>query len=497
MENEIRAKDYIKTDEREHRAKQDVKRDAVTMMEEHRGVNHTNSGKISISTRTFADYILAYRIDLKRLDSGIRLIKNQQTHAYEEVSDVTLKTVCMEIMDECDDSYYEFVREDSLLGYIDKQAMSYRHLDMDCRYILFPNGIYDTRTFSFDCEYKTDIVSTYVMEYRYNKNAVCVEWKKALKKMFPEDQQAVIAVVQEMFGYLFAYGEAPADTVFYLWGRGRNGKSIVDFVIRKLHGENNVAGIPLSGLSDRFNLSAVYDKKVCLCPENAQEKILDTSTLKALTGRDSIKVEKKYETPFSAVLTTKIVVNSNHYLQTDDDSVGFWERILPIPFLVTFLPKDEWRNKSDKKLFQVRDTNLEKKLEKEIAGIFNWSMEGLERLRRNNWVFTWSRSVNNLKDTMMQYSKPVLTFVKKCVKQGNFNKKDGKKDCVQSSAVQRKFQEWAEDNNVEVDKYKNARIFRKAFLESLEEQGIIVEIKKRSVDYYVGIIVKESNHIGT
>ncbi len=328
------------------------------------------------------------------------------------------------------------------------------------------------------------------MKFDYDATADCLEWKRALVKMFPNDGQAIIEVLQEMFGYTFLYSEAPADTLFYLWGRGRNGKSIISNVLKALHGAENIAGVPLAELNQGFNLSAIYDKRVCICPENAQEKLLDTSTLKALTGRDAVKVEEKYEKPFTAEINTKIIVNSNHYLRTDDVSIGFWERILPIPFEVTFLPKKEWEKRAKSPYFRVRDTRLEKKLAKELSGIFNWSMEGLKRLKANGWVFTKSEKITELKNEMMMYCKPVAAFVTECVTQGNRDKQDGKTDRIKSSQVHQRFIAWAEEKTLEVTEYHNARYFRRAFIESLKEQGIQVAIVKNSVDIYVGIIVK-------
>ena len=262
-------------------------------------------------------------------------------------------------------------------------------------------------------------------------------------------------------------------------------------MLKALQGAENIAGVPLADLNKGFNLSAIYDKKVCICPENTQEKLLDTSTLKALTGRDAIKVEKKYETPFTAEISTKIIANSNHYLRTDDTSVGFWERILPIPFEVTFLPKDEYRAMGKSPYFRMRDTKLESKLQAELAGIFNWSVRGLMRLQANGWVFTKSEKITELKNEMMMYCKPVTAFVIQCVTQGNRDKQNGKTDRIQSSMVHQKFLAWADEKSLETTEYQNARRFRQAFKESLKERGIDVDIVKNSIDIYVGIIVRQ------
>lgn len=486
--NEIQYSDYIKPDEIEELAGRNSKDKLSELQEQNRGISYMEDNKVTINARAFAQYVLR-RIDLFRIDSNRRIIRNQRTKVCETVSDVILTRVCMAVMDEYDTECYEYVSERKVLSYIDKLIKTYRELKADEKYILFCNGIFDMDSFTFDEDFQADAIMTYQMGFPYDVDADCSEWKKALKKMFPDDREAIISVLQEMFGYTFLYGEAPADTLFYLWGKGRNGKSIISNVLKSLHGAENIAGIPLAELSEGYNLSAMYDKKVCICPENTREKIIDTSTMKALTGRDAIKVEKKYETPFTASISTKIIVNSNHYLRTDDTSVGFWERILPIPFEVTFLSKDEYNAREKSLYFRIRDTNLEHKLMKELPGIFNWSIEGLQRLKENKWVFTKSEKITALKNEMLMYCKPVTAFVIQCVTQGNKDKQKGKTDRIQSSRVHHKFLSWAEDKTLEVAEYHNARRFRQVFKESLKEQGIAVDIVKNSVDVYVGIIV--------
>ena len=486
MDDAIYISDYVKSDPRESRL-HNAKEERRLKMEEHRGVTYTNAGKAYVNERIFADYILRYRIDLFRLDSGERYIKNQKKHNYEQVSEVSLEKICMAVLDELDTALYVTVRENKVLGFFDKQAKSYWSLHLDNEHLLFPNGIFTIGDLSFDDKFETDAVLTYQMKFNYDPDAGCPIFEKALARMFPDDTEAVLAVVQEMFGYTFLYNASPADTLFYLYGGGRNGKSILSFVLRELHGEENVAGVSLAGLSERFNLSALVGKRICICPENAQAKLLDTSIIKALTGRDTVKVEEKYATPTGMVFHTKIIVNSNHYLRTDDDSTGFWERIQTIGFYVTFLSSKEIAKRSKSRYYRKRDTKLEMKLKQELPGIFNWAMKGLQRLRANGYVFTASKSVADLKNRMIAYCKPVLAYVEQNILQGNLDSGKGKRDKLKSSDVHARFLTWAEENMLEVADYRNPRRFRKVFLESLEEKGISAGVTKNSVDYYTGI----------
>lgn len=497
MSYRIDDSDYIKPDVDEELLKpkgnRKRPRNLLQLMEENRGIYINEDGYIeSIDPRTFAQYVVK-RVDMFRIDTGkspTRMAKNQATHGYEVISQVTLGKVCMHILDEYCSDVYDLVREPLVFNYIDKHIQSHAKVEVDDRYLLFPNGIYDLEEGTFDDQFDTDACLTYQMGFAYDPDATCKRWKKALRDMFPDDQEAMLAVIQEMFGYTFAYGSAKAGKLFYLYGRGRNGKSLLNTVLRKLHGEENVAGIPLNQLADRFNLSAIYRKRVCICPENSQAKLLDTSTLKALTGRDAIKIEFKYEMPFTDVLKTKIIVSSNHLLQTDDDSTGFWERILAIPFKVIFVAETEDVKGVDKRYTKPRVTDLEDELEEELPGIFNWAVEGLSRLRDNDWKFTYSKSSEDLRDKMLVYSKPVTAFVKEHVTQGNDGSEGGQPDKIKSSEVLSIYRNWARSKMIDIDGLYSGK-FRQDFMDSLQKNGIYAYVRKDSVDYYYGILVSK------
>jgi len=479
----LRISDYLMIDKKESSVTNANKRQKLML--KHRGIDVTAKGVPNFAIRTLAEYIIS-RIDIIRIDSNKksrRLIKNNRTHVVDELSDITLKRICMEILDECDKKIYEEISKNELISIIDSLTDTYTSWEQENKQILFPNGIFFLTSFEFDKNFNSRAFFTYCMKYDYLPNADCPTWKKALCDMFPDDQEAVIQVIQEILGYTFLYYDSPADKLFYFFGNGRNGKSIIGHVIRRLHGEENIAGVSLSEISSRFSLSEVCDKRVCLCPENPNQSLIDTSKLKAITGRDVIKVEKKYQDAFSTRLLTKIIVSSNHYLRSDDTSEGFWKRILPIPFDVTFLPSDEYDRHKKSCYFKLQDTDLENKLDNELSGIFNWSIEGLKRLKKNDWGFTYSEKICALKNDMVLYSKPVSIFVKQCVKE-----EKGKK--TKASSIHKKFHRWALRKNLDADAFQDPRKFHAEFKNALIEQGITCKVVKNSVDYYKYIVIR-------
>ena len=84
------------------------------------------------------------------------------------------------------------------------------------------------------------------------------------------------------------------------------------------------------------------------------------------------------------------------------------------------------------------DIHLKKKLEAELQGIFNFAIDGLKRLRANQYQFTTSTLAEN---TLAEYKKeinPMYTFIDDCI----VPDVDG---FVKSSLLHDRFVEWCKE----------------------------------------------------
>lgn len=490
MSSAIIKDEYIKPDIEEERLRESNPSALQSHQIVQRGLFPT-SGGMGIVNKKFIKYILLKRIDIFRLSTGEYYIKNQKTHKYTKTSRVILASIFMIIMDEYDAWVYESLDSElEMFAMLDKLCTTYEKLEEDSNHILFPNGIFSLQDYSFDESKSYNGVFTSIQEYEYDTQAKCDVFIEALNKIFNGDIER-IRLMQELFGYTFAYGEAPADKLPYLFGGGRNGKSALSDVLKQLHGLDKVSAVSLEKLCERFQLSAIYGKRVNICPEVPLTKLMNSSMLKALTGGDSVVIERKYYDPFTDVMSCKIFAMSNHFLRATDSSLGFWKRIITIPFDVTFLTADELVN-GETEYAKIGDPELGKKLILELPGIFNWSIEGLKRLRQNDWSFTEPEACRKLKEQMMILNKPIDIFVSNCIDRGNLDKNVGKLDSVMTSDAHKKFIEWANVNEVEIPDYSQSKNFHKEFREALHSHGIPFERHKSSVDYYDGIIINKN-----
>ena len=447
-----------------------------------RGIIIKDRGGESLKTRDFAEYCISKRITMFRVENGDRYIYNYREHHYENVSENTLGAILLAIIEEYSTNLFSSKTQDETIHYLDLLCESFTSLPEEHRYVVFENGTYDMAEKVFTEDFTDGIRNTFVMNYSYNKDADCSKFKHFLTDIFNGDDD-VIKVVQEIFGYTFCYGHSPIDKFFYFWSVGRSGKSVLANILRKLHGTERVSALSLDKLEERFQIATLVGKVLNITPEGSKAKLLNTSVLKSLTGRDAVLIEEKYKLPYTTVLHTKLLVVANHFLSVEDDSFGFWQRVLPIPFpnVYVSLPADGKKKKGVK----YQNLNLEEELTRELSGIFNWAMEGLSRLKTNGFSFTYSQTIEDFKEKLMLVNRPIENFVNECIVEADLKSK------VKSSELHSVFKDWATENDVNIGEYYDSRKFHREIKSCLQVNGIAYEVRKNSVDYYYGIAFNE------
>jgi putative DNA primase/helicase len=209
--------------------------------------------------------------------------------------------------------------------------------------------------------------------------------------------------------------------------------------------------------------------------------ITDTSILKNISGNDAVQVEKKYKDPVPVRIFCKLWIATND-ITFRDTSKGFEERLVPIPFVNTYVSNP--RPGTNERL---RDNELEKKLMKELPGIFNWMYEGLVRLRANNWRTTECEVIEEQRSRLVEESNPVQLFVNVMVQKvvgGKTKKPD----------TYRRFKEWAQTNGINVSSYISAQKFYPKFEAIMRSKGFTSATKRiQGEDYYCDFTINSSN----
>lgn len=234
------------------------------------------------------------------------------------------------------------------------------------------------------------------LPFGFVPKARCPRWLKFLAEVFAADPSQAKAL-QEWFGYCLTHETFLQVFVIFV-GSGANGKGVTLVILARLLGPDNVCAIPLDKMERDFVLVTLKDKLVNLGGEVDTSRRLATSTLKALTGEDTITVDKKYSDPVTFRPTAKHVFTVNEMIHFKDATQAMRRRAVFFLFTESFEgPRC--------------DPELAKKLEGELAGILNWALAGLKTVLRTKKLHK-ARSAAEYEQQFAEAQNPVLGFVR-------------------------------------------------------------------------------------
>ena len=276
------------------------------------------------------------------------------------------------------------------------------------RYIKFSNDyVFDMETQEI-IQYSEAMFIIKKFDFNYDTDAKCDKWVKFLGSSVDENG---IPVLQEFFGYIFYY-ELPAQNFLILKGPTRSGKGTTLRVLIGLIGNGNFSAVPASALFSKddqgHNLASLEGKMVNVDGETPPNDLNHISNLKKFSGMDLIWANEKYQIPHAFVYTGKLVfaLNSLPKIKLNDQEIdSFFSRILIINYT--------------KSHTDDQNTHLADELMEELPGIFNWAMDGLTRLKGNDFKFS---NIQNLEEKQRLYtleSDPLKVFSDEWIVSGN------------------------------------------------------------------------------
>jgi putative DNA primase/helicase len=166
-------------------------------------------------------------------------------------------------------------------------------------------------------------------------------------------------------------------------GSGANGESTLFNMFTAMIGKENISNVSLQDLdNNRFKPAQLYGKLINIFADIPKEPLRQTSIFKSVTGGDRISAEFKNENAFDFTPFAKLIFSANELPRTNDQSIGFYRRLLIMPFPCQFTGDN-----CDPDLINKLITDYA------LSTLFNLSLEGLKRLEKNN-NFTKSDSVD-------------------------------------------------------------------------------------------------------
>jgi putative DNA primase/helicase len=243
----------------------------------------------------------------------------------------------------------------------------------------------------------------------YDPNAPVPKlWFKFLCEVF-DNRQPLIDFLQELYGYTIS-GDTSQQTVVHLWGVTRGGKGTVLRILTDLVGEDNCHSPSIVELGGRFGLQGCLAKSLItitdMDTDNRSELGAAAVCINKISGEDRVSVERKGIDPWGGRLPGRIWIASNNLPDFGGHATAVAARLAMIPFDVSFLGRED---------HELTKKDGSGKLQRELPGILNWSLDGLARLRARGRFEEPTDSVK-AKLRMLYASDPVRGFVtEKCL----------------------------------------------------------------------------------
>lgn len=209
--------------------------------------------------------------------------------------------------------------------------------------------------------------NTSLSEVEYDKNAKCPLWLDFIDEITC-GSEALADYLQRVVGFCLT-GRTDDQSLYVLYGNGRNGKGAFTRTILKLLGEYGAA-INQSILMEtrrtehQTQFASLYGKRCLIAQETDAGGKLNEAQVKQLTGGDPIRCRRMQENEWVFIPTHKVMLVTNNLPNIRGTDVGIWRRIKPIPFEAEVVP----------------DPELEPALLGELSGILNWALEGLRKV---------------------------------------------------------------------------------------------------------------------
>ena len=271
-----------------------------------------------------------------------------------------------------------------------------KELLVDDNLIHFANGTYNAST-CLKTDEKLFCRNRLPVDYTGVTAKAPEHWMRFVNELLePED----VKTLQEFMGYCMI-PSTRAQKMLLIIGNGGEGKSRIGVVMRAILGDNmNYGSIPKLE-TNSFARADLEHKLLMVDDDMRMENLPTTNNLKALiTAEGPMDLEKKGVQSYQGLMYCRLMAFSNGFLRSaNDDSYGFFRRQLIL------MTKPRAKDRAD-------DPFLSDKLRAEKEQIAVWALDGLYRLRKQNFRFTVSDRSKAAIMSAMDEANNVVSFLR-------------------------------------------------------------------------------------
>ena len=241
------------------------------------------------------------------------------------------------------------------------------------------------------------------LPFDYNaKAAMPKAWIARCAELWNDDPEQ-ITLLQEIFGYLLT-PDTTLQRIFLMFGPPASGRGTIVRILTKLVGKENTCSPTLSHIGTRFGFEHVIDKQIATISDMRLGKNADrheiVGNLLRISGEDYVDVERKGKGgAITTQLPIRILIVGNLLPALPDETGALKRRFVTLMF--------------DKSFEGREDRSIDAKLEAELPGILNWSIEGWRRLKAQG-DFTATRASTEMKERLEELSSRLRPFIEEC-----------------------------------------------------------------------------------
>lgn len=242
-------------------------------------------------------------------------------------------------------------------------------------------------------------------------------WLAFLESLWPDDPDS-ITTLQEIFGYVLS-GRRHLQKIILIVGPTRSGKGTISAVLTALVGAAHVASPTLAGIATNFGLQPLIGKTLAIIPDARMPREAGgvVENLLMISGQDRINIDRKHRDAWIGQLPAQIMMLTNELPSLPDAAAAIIGRLLVLRMTRSFL-NDE-------------DPNLLDNLMPELPGIFNWALDGLDRLTKRGRFLPPESSTEAI-ELLRSSASPISRFLEDC----------GKMDADATVTVEDLWQAW-------------------------------------------------------
>ena len=255
----------------------------------------------------------------------------------------------------------------------------------------------------------------------------CPRWLQFLEEVFDGDAE-VIGFMQRVCGYTLT-GSTKEQKLFFLYGTGRNGKSVFLDTFSGIMGDYARTAASNLFLDSKYSehatgLAGLAGARLVVGSELPAGKAWNEAVIKDMTSSDTLTARFMRGDYFDFKPTHKLFIAGNHQPAFRSVDEAIRRRVVLIPFTITISP--------DKV-----DTDLEEKLKDEWPAILSWAVDGCLEWQDNGLQIP--EVISKASEDYMEAEDSVGMFLEDCtVQEGQISTHD----------LFQAFHQWQRDSGV-------------------------------------------------